>query len=100
MIVVGDSFHNFTDGVIIASAFLADVKLGVVTSLAIVAHEIPQEIGDFLVLLHSGFSKAKALALNALSSLAVRGRRAAGLLRAFVGPAVGARASSPSPRRA
>lgn len=70
MIVVGDSFHNFTDGVIIAGAFLADVKLGVVTAAAIVAHEVPQEVGDFLVLLHSGFTKAKALALNALSSLA------------------------------
>ncbi len=70
MIIVGDSFHNFTDGVIIASAFLADTKLGVVTAAAIVAHEIPQEVGDFLVLLHSGFSKARALAWNALSSLA------------------------------
>lgn len=70
MIVVGDSFHNFTDGVIIAGAFLADVKLGVVTAAAIVAHEVPQEVGDFLVLLNSGFSKARALALNALSSLA------------------------------
>ncbi|HEX4944884.1 MAG TPA: ZIP family metal transporter [Usitatibacteraceae bacterium] len=70
MIIVGDSFHNFTDGVIIASAFLADVKLGVVTSAAIVAHEVPQEVGDFLVLLNSGFSKARALALNAFSSLA------------------------------
>ena len=70
MIVVGDSFHNFTDGVIIAGAFLADVKLGVVTAAAIVAHEVPQEVGDFLVLLNSGFSKSRALLLNALSSLA------------------------------
>ena len=68
MIVVGDSFHNFTDGVIIASAFLADVRVGVVTAIAIIAHEIPQEIGDFLVLLHSGFSRARALAMNALSA--------------------------------
>jgi zinc and cadmium transporter len=70
MIVVGDSFHNFTDGVIIAGAFLADVKLGVVTAAAIVAHEVPQEVGDFLVLLNSGFSRSRALLLNALSSLA------------------------------
>ena len=70
MIVVGDSFHNFTDGVIIAGAFLADVRLGVVTAAAIVAHEVPQEVGDFLVLLNSGFSRSKALLLNALSSLA------------------------------
>ncbi len=70
MIIFGDSFHNFTDGVIIAGAFLADVKLGVVTSLAIIAHEIPQEIGDFLVLLHSGFSKRKALLWNVISGMA------------------------------
>lgn len=70
MIVIGDSFHNFTDGVIIASAFLADVKLGVVTSLAIIAHEIPSEIGDFLVLLHSQFSRAKALFWNFMSGMA------------------------------
>jgi zinc and cadmium transporter len=70
MIVFGDSFHNFTDGVIIAGAFLADTRLGVVTSIAIIAHEIPQEIGDFLILLNSGFGKRKALWLNGLSSLA------------------------------
>lgn len=70
MIVYGDAFHNFTDGVIIAGAFLADVKIGIVTALAIVAHEIPSEIGDFLVLLHSGYTKSRALMLNALSSLA------------------------------
>lgn len=70
MIVAGDSFHNFTDGIIIASAFMADVRLGLVTALAIIAHEIPQEIGDFIVLLHSGFSRGKALLLNALSGLA------------------------------
>ena len=70
MIVVGDSFHNFTDGIIIAAAFVADVKLGAVTALAIIAHEIPSEIGDFLVLLNSGFSRTKALLLNAASGLA------------------------------
>ena len=70
MIVFGDAFHNVTDGVIIAAAFLADLKVGVVTALAIVAHEIPQEIGDFLVLLHSGFGRSKALLLNGLSGLA------------------------------
>ena len=70
MIVVGDAFHNFTDGVIIAGAFIADVRLGVVTAVAIIAHEIPQEIGDFLVLLHSGFEKRHALMMNAVSGLA------------------------------
>jgi zinc and cadmium transporter len=69
MIIFGDAFHNFTDGVIIAGAFLANVKLGVVTSLAIIAHEIPQEIGDFVVLLHSGFSKRRALFWNFVSGM-------------------------------
>jgi zinc and cadmium transporter len=69
MIIFGDSFHNFTDGVIIAGAFLADVKLGVVTATAIIAHEIPQEIGDFVVLLHSGFTRRQALFWNAVSGL-------------------------------
>ncbi|MEO7728321.1 MAG: ZIP family metal transporter [Burkholderiales bacterium] len=71
MIMVGDTFHNFVDGILIAAAFLADVKVGVVTAIAIVAHEIPQEVGDFLVLLHSGYSKRAALLFNAASSLAM-----------------------------
>ncbi|MFZ3018551.1 MAG: ZIP family metal transporter [Gallionella sp.] len=70
MIMVGDSFHNFVDGIIIAAAFLTDVNLGIVTALAIIAHEIPQEVGDFLILLHSGYSKVQALRVNLLSSLA------------------------------
>jgi zinc and cadmium transporter len=70
MIMVGDTFHNFVDGVIIAAAFLTDIHLGIVTSLAIIAHEIPQEVGDFMILLHSGYSKARALFLNLVSSLA------------------------------
>jgi zinc and cadmium transporter len=70
LILVGDTFHNFVDGVLIAAAFMQDVKLGIVTALAIIAHEIPQEVGDFLILLHSGFSRMKALAFNLLSSLA------------------------------
>jgi zinc and cadmium transporter len=71
MIVIGDTFHNFVDGILIAAAFLAGVQLGRVTAIAIVAHEVPQEVGDFLVLLHSGYSKRYALALNVLSSLAM-----------------------------
>ncbi|OGS92612.1 MAG: ZIP zinc transporter [Gallionellales bacterium GWA2_60_18] len=70
LIMVGDSFHNFVDGVIIAAAFLTDTNLGIVTAAAIIAHEIPQEVGDFMILLHSGYSKAQALRLNLLSSLA------------------------------
>lgn len=69
-VLVGDSIHNFCDGVIIAAAFLADVRLGTVTALAIVAHEIPQEVGDYIVLLNAGFTRAKALWFNALSGLA------------------------------
>ena len=69
MILIGDTFHNFCDGVVIAAAFLADFNLGVVTALAIIAHEVPQEVGDFLVLLHSGFSKRQALLFNMGSSL-------------------------------
>jgi len=69
MILVGDGLHNFLDGVLIAGAFLTDIHLGVVTSLAVVAHEIPQEVGDFAVLLHSGFSRARALFYNIAASL-------------------------------
>jgi zinc and cadmium transporter len=70
MIIVGDTFHNFVDGVIIAAAFMTDIHLGIVTALAIIAHEIPQEVGDFMILLHSGYSKTQALMLNLVSSLA------------------------------
>lgn len=69
LIVVGDGIHNFVDGVLIAAAFLTDIHLGVVTSVAVAAHEIPQEVGDFAILLQSGYSKAKALFYNMLSSL-------------------------------
>ena len=69
-VLVGDGIHNFCDGVIIAAAFLADSTLGWVTAAAIVAHEIPQEVGDFIVLINAGFSRAKALLYNALSGLA------------------------------
>jgi zinc and cadmium transporter len=71
MIMIGDTFHNFVDGVLIAAAFLASNELGVVTAVAIIAHEIPQEVGDFLILLHSGYSKGRALLLNVLSSAAM-----------------------------
>jgi zinc and cadmium transporter len=70
LIVVGDTVHNFVDGVLIAAAFLQSTELGVVAAVAIIAHEIPQEVGDFLILLHSGYSRARALAMNLLSSTA------------------------------
>lgn len=69
-VLVGDSIHNFCDGVLIAAAFLADPNLGIVTALAIIAHEIPQEVGDYIVLINAGFSRGRALAYNALSGLA------------------------------
>jgi zinc and cadmium transporter len=80
-VLLGDSIHNFVDGVIIAAAFLADTRLGLVTALAIVAHEIPQEVGDFIVLLNAGFSRVKALLFNAISGLAAV---AGGVLGYFV----------------
>jgi zinc and cadmium transporter len=70
MIMIGDTFHNFIDGILIAAAFTADIKLGLVTALAIIAHEIPQEVGDFLILLHSGYTKKQALIFNLVSSVA------------------------------
>jgi zinc and cadmium transporter len=69
LILFGDGLHNFLDGVLIAGAFLSDVHLGIVTSLAVAAHEIPQEVGDFALLLHSGYSRGSALFYNVLTSL-------------------------------
>ncbi len=80
IIMFGDTFHNFVDGVLIAAAFMESVHLGVVTSLAIIAHEIPQEVGDFMILLHSGLSRTKALLFNMFSSFAMM---AGGLLAYF-----------------
>ena len=70
LIVVGDAVHNFVDGLLIAAAFLQSTELGVIAAAAIIAHEIPQEVGDFLILLHSGYTRARALAMNLLSSAA------------------------------
>jgi zinc and cadmium transporter len=69
MILVGDGLHNFTDGILIAAAFLANPNLGLLTALAIIAHEIPQEIGDFIVLLNAGFTRVRAYVYNLLCSL-------------------------------
>ncbi|HEY1091191.1 MAG TPA: ZIP family metal transporter, partial [Burkholderiaceae bacterium] len=81
---VGDSIHNFCDGIIIAAAFLADWHLGLATATAIIAHEIPQEVGDYIVLLNAGFSRRKALLFNAVSGLSAV---AGGVLGYFiVGP--------------
>jgi Predicted divalent heavy-metal cations transporter len=69
LVLVGDAIHNALDGVLIAAAFLTDIGLGIVTTLAALAHEIPQEVGDFAILLNSGMSRARALWLNLLVSL-------------------------------
>ncbi len=69
MIIVGDAVHNLTDGAVLAAAFLADTRVGWITALAIIAHEIPHEAGAFALLLAAGWSKAKALLWNAISGL-------------------------------
>jgi len=69
LILIGDGIHNFVDGFAIAAAFMVDFHLGVVTSIALAAHEIPQEVGDFAILLDSGLSRKKALIYNGLASL-------------------------------
>ncbi len=79
-VMIGDTFHNFVDGAVIAAAVLTSVPLGVSTAVAVTAHEIPQEIGDFAILLHAGYSRRKALLLNVLSALA----SAAGAIGAFL----------------
>ncbi|MCS6996547.1 MAG: ZIP family metal transporter [Casimicrobiaceae bacterium] len=98
-ILLGDALHNATDGVLIAAAFLADIKLGIVTSLAVIAHEIPQEVSDFFVLLHAGYSRAQAFAFNLMSSLAMVVGGVAGYLaletaQAFVIPVLAFAAAS------
>jgi zinc and cadmium transporter len=68
LILAGDAFHNLVDGFAIAAAFLASIPLGISTSLAVIAHEIPQELGDFAILLESGYTRSRALVYNLLSS--------------------------------
>lgn len=70
MSLFGDGIHNFLDGMIIAASYLVNVPAGIATTIAVVLHEIPQEIGDFGILIHGGFSKIKAIMLNFLSALA------------------------------
>lgn len=71
LILIGDTFHNFVDGILIAAAFLADFQLGLVAAVAIITHEIPQELSNFVILLHSGYSRRKALGYNLLTGLAM-----------------------------
>ena len=72
-VLIGDAFHNFVDGAVIAAAVMTSVPLGVSTALAVAAHEIPQEVGDFAILLHAGYSRRRALLLNVISGLASAG---------------------------
>lgn len=69
LLLIGDAFHNFIDGIAIAAAFTASIPVGVATALAILAHELPQEVGDFAILLESGYSRNRAFIYNLLSSL-------------------------------
>lgn len=70
MNLIGDALHNLIDGMILASSFIVDFNLGIVTTIAVISHEIPQEIGDFGVLIHAGYTAKKALFFNFLSALA------------------------------
>jgi zinc and cadmium transporter len=78
-VLVGDAFHNFVDGAVIGAAVLTSIPLGISTAFAVAAHEIPQEVGDFAILLHAGYSRPRALLLNAISATA----SAAGAVAAF-----------------
>ncbi len=69
LLVVGDILHNFLDGIAIAAAFIVNPQLGMITALAIATHEIPQEIGDFSIMIHAGWSRSKALFWNIIPSL-------------------------------
>lgn len=70
MILIGNSVHNFCDGVVIAAAFLVETRLGVATTVAIVAHAVPQQVGDFAILIHSGYSRPRAFAFNMAAGVA------------------------------
>lgn len=73
LILIGDAIHNLIDGAVITSAFLTSIPLGIATALAVIAHEVPQEVGDFAILLDSGYSRGRALFLNTLVSLTTLG---------------------------
>jgi len=71
MNLIGDSIHNFIDGLIIAASFIASIEIGITSTIAIAAHEVPQEIGDFGVLIYGGFEKKKAIVLNFIVALTI-----------------------------
>ena len=86
MNLVGDTIHNFIDGLILAASFVTSVELGLTTTIAIAAHEIPQEIGDFGVLIYGGFKKKKAIILNFIVALTIV---IGGLIGYFISKSVG-----------
>ncbi len=89
MILIGDALHNFVDGAAIGAAFLASVPIGITTAVAVIAHEVPQEVGDFAILLESGYSRSRALWYNILSSaVSLPGAVAAYYLLPFVSSVV------------
>jgi zinc and cadmium transporter len=99
LILIGDALHNFIDGVVIASTFIVSIPLGLATSLAVIAHEVPQEIGDFAILLDSGFSKRRAFVYNYAASIstlpgALVGYLALGAAKQFVPYVLGVSAAS------
>jgi zinc and cadmium transporter len=79
-VLVGDAFHNFVDGAVVAAAVMTSVPLGISTAVAVAAHEIPQEVGEFAILLHAGYARGRALMLNVLSGAA----SALGAIAAFL----------------
>lgn len=85
LVVFGDGVHNFIDGVVIAATFMVDIRLGIITTLAIVAHELPQEIGDFGILLHEGVKKSKVFLYNLFSQLAAV---IGGVMTYFIGSSI------------
>ena len=82
MVIVGDTMHNVLDGVLIAAAFLIDINLGMMTGIAVLAHEVPSEVGNFAVLLHSGMTPGACHVLEPVVGPGFGDRRRAGLLRA------------------
>ena len=99
-VLVGDAFHNFVDGAVIAAAVMTSVPLGVSTAVAVAAHEIPQEVGDFAILLHAGYSRRQGAAPQRALGVRERARRHRGVLRVRLRRRACFRTSSPSPRRA
>jgi zinc and cadmium transporter len=71
ILIIGDCFHNFIDGILIASAFIVDINLGLITALAIIVHEIPQEISNFSILINSGYSLSRTLLMNVITGFAM-----------------------------